>query len=277
MNTTPNRPLHVLGTFAFVVLAVSTAGAIFALHPNGPKLVQPVPAPPAPEPVRYAPVVVYGFVDLEPGVMPLYPLQPGRVVEVLVRENESVKKDKPILRLDDRLARARLAEAKADLADAEAQLVLAQKLPEQYKLKSDQQKAANTPLAPKIARQAERHDAGVGEDVARARDELDHGEEPARVDQDGYQHEHEDDARRQEGAGHDPRDDAEKQEPREEDPERRPLLERVPALVEAQRLKDPQGEPQKHVDDPEREGQEEKTGEVVGPMKEERPQPVAVN
>src|SRR5947209_1214874 len=60
-------------------------------------------------------VVCFGTVDLEAGVTSLFPLQGGRVAEVLVRENQAVAQGAEILRLDDKLARSRLAEADAGL------------------------------------------------------------------------------------------------------------------------------------------------------------------
>ena len=51
--------------------------------------------------------------DLEHGVASLYPLQPGRVAEVLVAENQEVAQGAELLRLEDGIARSRLAEAEA--------------------------------------------------------------------------------------------------------------------------------------------------------------------
>jgi multidrug resistance efflux pump len=51
--------------------------------------------------------------------------QPGRVVEVLVEEGQKVKAGQVLMRLDDRLARARVARAEAALASAEARRDLA--------------------------------------------------------------------------------------------------------------------------------------------------------
>src|SRR5262249_17979190 len=72
--------------------------------------------------------VCLGHVDVEHGITSLYPLQPGRVVEVLARETQSVKAGDVLLRLDDALARQRVREAEADLEAAQAQLVQARKL-----------------------------------------------------------------------------------------------------------------------------------------------------
>src|SRR5262245_61825766 len=60
-------------------------------------------------------VVCFGFVDVEPGVSSLYPVQPGRVADVLVKETEPVKKGQVLLRLEDQGAKARVKEAQAAL------------------------------------------------------------------------------------------------------------------------------------------------------------------
>jgi multidrug efflux pump subunit AcrA (membrane-fusion protein) len=87
-------------------------------------------------------VVCFGYVDVAHGVTPLYPLQPGRVVVVKVRETQSVKAGTVLVRLDDRLARLRLQEAEADWEAAQAQAVQAEKLPEQHQAQLAQQRAA---------------------------------------------------------------------------------------------------------------------------------------
>ena len=87
-------------------------------------------------------VVAFGHVDVEGGVIGLNPTQPGRVVDVVVRENEEVAKGRVLLRLDDTLARQRLREAEAVLADSQKQLEAARKLPAQQEEKLAQQQAA---------------------------------------------------------------------------------------------------------------------------------------
>jgi multidrug resistance efflux pump len=87
-------------------------------------------------------VVCFGHVDLEHGVTSLYPLQPGRVAEVLVRENEAVAAGAVLLRLDGRAARTRCDEARAALEAAEIRLAQAEKLPDQHRTRLAQQQAA---------------------------------------------------------------------------------------------------------------------------------------
>src|SRR5437762_2074413 len=47
-------------------------------------------------------VVCFGHVDVESGVTALYPIQPGRVAEVLAHEDDAVKAGAVLFRLDDR-------------------------------------------------------------------------------------------------------------------------------------------------------------------------------
>src|SRR5947209_8937671 len=50
-------------------------------------------------------VVCLGYVDLEPSVTSLTVLQPGRVTEVLVHENDRVAAGAALVRMDDASAR----------------------------------------------------------------------------------------------------------------------------------------------------------------------------
>src|SRR5208283_1537064 len=141
--TVNRRPLRGSWGLGLALLVASTAGAIFVLHARG-----------GPEPSRTAQtpdatytgipgsVTCYGTVDLDQGVAPLAPLQPGRVLDVKVKENQVVKKDDILLTLDDQLAQGRYQEALADLNAAKEQLKEAAKLPEQHQLKIEQQQAA---------------------------------------------------------------------------------------------------------------------------------------
>lgn len=132
--------LRSFGVVGAIVLVVSAAGAIFALNPNGGGN-RAGGSPPA-EPARPGAVVCYGNYDVDPGVNSLYPIQPGRVLEVKAKENDHVKKGAVLVLLDDRLAKSRLDQAKADHDAAEAQLKQARQAPEQFKAKREQQQAA---------------------------------------------------------------------------------------------------------------------------------------
>jgi multidrug resistance efflux pump len=87
-------------------------------------------------------VVALGYVDLEHGVSSLFPIQSGRVAEVMAHENDRVEAGAALLRLDDTDARLQVAEAKVALETAEANLATARKLPEQHAAKLDQQRGA---------------------------------------------------------------------------------------------------------------------------------------
>jgi multidrug resistance efflux pump len=87
-------------------------------------------------------VVCIGVVDVEGGVLSLHPPLPGRVAEVPVRENETVRADTVLLRLEDELARLQVREAEAAVQAAEAQLAEAREAPRQHQFLLAQQKAA---------------------------------------------------------------------------------------------------------------------------------------
>jgi multidrug resistance efflux pump len=130
------RLLSLLGLAALITCAL---GALPALVPNlRSENLEPEHAD---SPPRQS-VVCFGYSDAEHGVTPLYPLAPGRVVKVEVRESQSVKAGTVLVRLDDRLARLRLQEAEADLEAAQAQLLQAEKAPRQHDFQLIQQRAA---------------------------------------------------------------------------------------------------------------------------------------
>jgi multidrug resistance efflux pump len=89
------------------------------------------------------PVVAFGHVDVEGGVIPLTPAVPGgRVAELFVNEGESVPAGSVLLRLDDTQARAKVNEARAARDEAQAALDRGRSLPEQHRIKVEQAQAA---------------------------------------------------------------------------------------------------------------------------------------
>jgi HlyD family secretion protein len=86
-------------------------------------------------------VVCFGYVDVESGVRSLYPLQPGRVEEVFVAENQHVPAGTVLLRLDTRLADGQVRQAKADLDAAQVRVSQAEKLVRQQPIKEAEQRA----------------------------------------------------------------------------------------------------------------------------------------
>jgi multidrug resistance efflux pump len=127
--------LLVLGV---LLLLGSATGARLAMNSSGgadnPKL---APAPARPESKQ----VAVAHVDVESGLTPLYPVQPGRVVEVMLEENKVVEAGTPLFRLDDTLAKDTVAQARVDLKAAEARLKQAKRLPKQHAAKVAAQKA----------------------------------------------------------------------------------------------------------------------------------------
>lgn len=125
-----------------ILLALAAVGAnwFFHLHNGEPSLASSTAANSAPDDDLR--VFCFGHVDVEFGVRRLYPLQNGRVVEVLVHEGDTVSADAPILRIDDKNARFIVEQAVADWKAAQALLVEAKKGPAQHQLKVAQQKSA---------------------------------------------------------------------------------------------------------------------------------------
>jgi multidrug resistance efflux pump len=87
-------------------------------------------------------VTCVGFADVESRVLALSTVQPGRVQEILVKEDEAVKAGQILLKLDDRLATYGLHKAEAAVKAAEAQLAEAQKLPQQHAIDLEAQDKA---------------------------------------------------------------------------------------------------------------------------------------
>ena len=105
------------------------------------------------------PNVVYniGYMDMEKGVANLYPTQQGRILEIC-EEGIQVTKGQWLLKLDNRLASLKLEEAEALLKQAE-------KLPEQHKLKVEQQHAVIA--AAKFQKKAAEQDLEVKTRIAK--------------------------------------------------------------------------------------------------------------
>jgi multidrug resistance efflux pump len=122
------------------VLAASLVGANMALHSRAGDAAVKEEAPAPAPPVEGA--VCIAYVDVEERVRDLYPSRPGRVLEVLVREGEPVKKGAVLFRMEDQAAEYLVLQAEADLRAAEKRLEDANKLPAKHRLDLDQQKQA---------------------------------------------------------------------------------------------------------------------------------------
>jgi multidrug resistance efflux pump len=126
-------------------------------------------------------LVGIGYVDVEGGPVRLAPAQPGRVVEVHVREGDTVKAGDVLLRLDDRPAQFAVDQAKAALQAAEAQAVRARERARQHPRQVAARRATAEAAERRLAaaehvltqKQELRHKALVGDtEVAIAREQV---------------------------------------------------------------------------------------------------------
>ncbi len=129
-----------------VLLTVSLVGATHVLHsrptePSGPD--SKVPAergfPDGPGVVCEGTVAVEG---MPPEGVPLMPIQPGQVTEVLAYAGQAVHKGDILLRVHDEYFQQKLAEAEIGVRVAEGDLAKAQRGQEQYRHGVEAQRAA---------------------------------------------------------------------------------------------------------------------------------------
>jgi multidrug resistance efflux pump len=103
-------------------------------------------------PVESKGVVGFGFVDVEQRIASLGALaQSARVVEILVHENQPVKKGAVLLRFDSRLAEAKVREAEGDFRVAQQREEAAQDLPKQHEEDINQQQEAVSAATAEVA------------------------------------------------------------------------------------------------------------------------------
>ncbi|HWG42181.1 MAG TPA: hypothetical protein VN688_05295 [Gemmataceae bacterium] len=100
-----------------------------------------------------------GYVDIEGGVTPLYPLQPGRVKSIEAVENEPIEANAPLLHLDDTLAALKVREAKIALAAAKEQLSIAEAKAEPLEQQIAAQKEAVNVARDNVKRATIKHDS----------------------------------------------------------------------------------------------------------------------
>ncbi len=122
----PSRILWVLGTF-LLLASVIGAGLVHSSlgTSHDPSHGGAAPNPPA--------VIALGFVCSDPDIVNLYPSQPGRV-EWVAPEGAKIQKDEPLLKLDKRLAKLLVQEARVAVVDAEDQLTKANKAPDKDRI-----------------------------------------------------------------------------------------------------------------------------------------------
>ncbi|MBX9680691.1 MAG: HlyD family efflux transporter periplasmic adaptor subunit [Gemmataceae bacterium] len=124
--------------FGLLLLVGTLAGGAWAYNQSHPKSHSSGPEPKSEPP---AGVICIGFVDGDPGIANLYPVQTGRVMEV-VPEGMTVRKGDAILKLDPRFAEQKVQEATADLEASKEQLERAKFGPKILESKKTQQRAA---------------------------------------------------------------------------------------------------------------------------------------
>src|SRR4051794_29665777 len=96
------KPVAPLRPLIVIVIAAALIAAGFLVRGAATARDASAPAPlPVSQPPAAQGVVCFGTVDLEFGTTSLGALQPGRVAEVLVRENQVVPKGMELVRLDD--------------------------------------------------------------------------------------------------------------------------------------------------------------------------------
>lgn len=87
-------------------------------------------------------IIAIGYVNVETGLIPLHPIQPGRVSHVYVAEGDEVFEGQLLMSVDNRVALAELREATAALGESQAQLTKVKMLQGLQKDKMAQQEAA---------------------------------------------------------------------------------------------------------------------------------------
>ena len=135
----PRHTFVRLSLLALMVAGTWATGTGRLLHSSG--VAEPIHDRAAHASSDQESVVCFGYVDVESGIRSLYPLQPGRVEEVCVAENQEVKAGTMLLRLDQRLAEGQVRQAQADLEAAHVRLGQARKLVRQQQIKEAQQQA----------------------------------------------------------------------------------------------------------------------------------------
>jgi HlyD family secretion protein len=124
-------------TSLVVGLAVLAGLGVVLIWPQAPLDSAPT-SPPAP-PAR---LVCYGYVDSRQGPLLLQPARAGRVLQVFVKEKQAVRKDAPLVQLDDHLVRLQEAEAELAIQAAQVQLTKAKSGVKQYQARQAQVEAA---------------------------------------------------------------------------------------------------------------------------------------
>jgi multidrug resistance efflux pump len=134
---------------AAAMLAVSLAGFAHVLNQTGSQGSSEV----APQPRDETPktVVSFGHVDVEGGVQRIFPLQAGRVAEVLVQPGSAVAEGAPLIRIEDKLSRTTVQTAQEQVKAAQIELDEARKEPERHKDLIEKQKLKLQAVTERVA------------------------------------------------------------------------------------------------------------------------------
>jgi multidrug resistance efflux pump len=137
------RHRFVFWILGLVLAGASVAGTGFALAiRHGVPPSETAPPKLTPGDASVGGVTCFGHADVQGGVSSLYPLQPGRVVELCVHEDDEVTAGTVLLQMDARLSEHLVQQARADLDAAQAQLLRVEKGTEQQKVREAEQLAA---------------------------------------------------------------------------------------------------------------------------------------
>jgi multidrug resistance efflux pump len=119
-RTPTRRHFRLVAGLGGVLLLASVVTAAIALRSHARDSSGNAPTlPPTSSTPRRA--VAIGHVDVESGVTPLYPVQPGRVVKIDAIEGTAVKVGDALFTLDETLARLQVDEARAALEGSQVQ------------------------------------------------------------------------------------------------------------------------------------------------------------
>jgi multidrug resistance efflux pump len=106
-----------------LLLSASLIVAVLSLRSHAGSPSAPVTdAKPADDASWYA----LGYVDIEGGYTSIYPLQPGRVQRIYVKENDFLKKGQPIFQLENTVPLFKVRAAEKDLRAAQDKLTIAE-------------------------------------------------------------------------------------------------------------------------------------------------------
>jgi HlyD family secretion protein len=147
------RPVRLFWLLGVVLLIGTVAGAGWMLNHNEG---EPQPGKSGSLPFGGKFIIAFAYVDVEPGVTKLYPLQSGRV-EWVAAEGKFVKKGEELLRLESKVATLEVDKAEIAVKDAKAQLKEAKRLVKKHETEIATREAGINAI--KAEKQAAEHQA----------------------------------------------------------------------------------------------------------------------